>query len=331
MAAPRASFFEQLTNVNRGGVFMGPLGLPTQIPLGTSNRAFHSRPQAPLTIEKLVEIEKSEAASGVPLTVPLINDYGVQNFLATWLQTQDPRKPEPPPPPPPELQPCPTGYARLANGDCFQLTTTPDPTTTMYNPLQQTHGPGSVPVGFRFDTGGLIPLAGAAGGIACDRISDPRWKALCMAGLGVVTSQLGNRSSSSTLASCPTGFEPAPQGGCRRKGISQVLPGDFGLPDSGWTPAAGQYGAGYVPLAVERVQRVCPKRHVLGDDGVCYKRGQVSRSNRAHNPGAKPMFTGGDMNALRRVKQLKKKGREVFRLSGNATKPPCGCKSGRKK
>jgi endonuclease/exonuclease/phosphatase (EEP) superfamily protein YafD len=53
---------------------------------------------------------------------------------------------------------------------------------------------------------------------------------------------------------------------------------------------------------------------VLGNDGLCYNRRDIRKSDREHVPGRKPLLTGGDLNAItraaraaRRVKVQQKK------------------------
>jgi len=61
----------------------------------------------------------------------------------------------------------------------------------------------------------------------------------------------------------------------------------------------GMYGAGIIPRVDVRAVRRCPKKYVLGDDGVCYK--HLRKSDRAWDPGTKPLLTGGERNAIRRA------------------------------
>ncbi len=76
----------------------------------------------------------------------------------------------------------------------------------------------------------------------------------------------------------------------------------------------GRYGAGLVPgnRVVNRAE--CLPGMVLGDDDVCYNKGQVPNKRRMWPAGRKPLLTGGDMNAItraaraaRRVKATTKK------------------------
>jgi len=76
----------------------------------------------------------------------------------------------------------------------------------------------------------------------------------------------------------------------------------------------GRYGAGLTPdLEVRQMSRCLPGM-VLGNDGICYNRGQVPNRSRMWPKGRRPLLTGGDMNAItkaaraaRRVKATTKK------------------------
>lgn len=76
----------------------------------------------------------------------------------------------------------------------------------------------------------------------------------------------------------------------------------------------GRYGAGLEPVEERRSVSTCLPGMVLGDDGICYNRGQVPNKRRMWPKGRKPLLTGGEMNAItiaaraaRRVKATTKK------------------------
>jgi len=87
----------------------------------------------------------------------------------------------------------------------------------------------------------------------------------------------------------------------------------------------GQYGAGVVAGSVIRDIAVCPKKHVLGDDGVCYK--GLANRNRMYPKGRAPLLTGGEMRAIttagRAAKKLEAKQKTLQRL-GLMKKPTRG-------
>jgi len=63
-------------------------------------------------------------------------------------------------------------------------------------------------------------------------------------------------------------------------------------------PIAGVYGAGFIPgtRLVDVAQ--CGKKQVLGDDGICYSKTQISNKQRMWPKGRRPLLTGGDMRAI---------------------------------
>jgi len=60
----------------------------------------------------------------------------------------------------------------------------------------------------------------------------------------------------------------------------------------------GRHGAGEVPGNMVIDRAICRRGMVLGDDGVCYNRSQISNKERAWPRGRRPLLTGGDMRAI---------------------------------
>lgn len=182
------------------------------------------------------------------------------------------------------------------------------------NPLFPATGGASIPA---FPSGS----AGTGGiGSLCGLLPAGWQRSICEAGVNIIPG-LSNRQSDGQVLPCPSGYEPDGKGGCRIKGFD--LPGiDVGMQDTGWTPVAGRYGVGATPIAVARTTRACPPGFVLGKDGVCYD--HLPRTARAHNPGTKPLLTGGDVSALRRARTLEKKISKLARVHGKKT---CHCHS----
>jgi len=60
----------------------------------------------------------------------------------------------------------------------------------------------------------------------------------------------------------------------------------------------GRYGAGEVPGNHVINRAVCRPGMVLGDDGNCYNRTQITNKQRAWPRGRRPLLTGGDMRAI---------------------------------
>jgi len=103
--------------------------------------------------------------------------------------------------------------------------------------------------------------------------------------------------------------EPDPRVVNGRRG-SQRLP--FGRPESrvpGVTGEAvlGQFGAGTEPEVFDTMVRRCPRKSVLGADGICYNRGDLRNSDRWWPRGRRPLLTGGDMRAISTASSAAKK------------------------
>ncbi len=60
----------------------------------------------------------------------------------------------------------------------------------------------------------------------------------------------------------------------------------------------GQYGAGLVPGNHVVNRAVCIRGMVLGSDGICYNKSQISNKERAWPKGRAPLLTGGEMRAI---------------------------------
>lgn len=186
----------------------------------------------------------------------------------------------------------------------------------MTDPLSSPGGPINPP-----NVGTTLTDAGMS---QCSRISNVLARAACemaVRAAGGVLGTLGGGSSSSSSSSsqaCPSGYR-WDGSRCVTTGVGAYLPGDVGAPDTGWTAVNGWYGVGRSPLPVQRIVRACPSGWVLGKDGVCYE--SLPRTKRAHNPGARPLLTGGDMNALRKAASLQKKITKINRRFGKKVAP----------
>ena len=76
--------------------------------------------------------------------------------------------------------------------------------------------------------------------------------------------------------------------------VDSPVAAEFG----GGQPVLGQHGSGVI--AGSRIVDIatCNKGMVLGNDGVCYNKKQISNKERMWPPGRKPLLTGGDMRAI---------------------------------
>jgi hypothetical protein len=65
----------------------------------------------------------------------------------------------------------------------------------------------------------------------------------------------------------------------------------------------GQYGAALVPDSVPSIRRDCTfggtiRGMILGSDGLCYNKGQISNKERFWPRGRRPLLSGGEMRAI---------------------------------
>jgi len=94
------------------------------------------------------------------------------------------------------------------------------------------------------------------------------------------------------LTTCPEDLVLAPDGTC-------VFPGS---PASGAHAAGmavmGRYGAAIIPGGKTITRRVCIPGMQLGNDGLCYNKGQITNKERKWPAGRRPLLTGGDMRAI---------------------------------
>lgn len=102
-------------------------------------------------------------------------------------------------------------------------------------------------------------------------------------GGGGVTRVLGGE-----IGACLPGFRPDFVTGVCEPAAGQVL-GEATL---------GQYGAGMVPGIMQISRGVCARGMLLGNDGICYNKGQISNRQRMWPAGRKPLLSGGDMRAI---------------------------------
>lgn len=73
---------------------------------------------------------------------------------------------------------------------------------------------------------------------------------------------------------------------------------ETGPPGPGGDAVMGRYGAAMVPGNMLINRSVCISGMTLGDDGLCYNRGQITNKQRAWPRGRKPLLTGGEMRAI---------------------------------
>jgi len=81
-----------------------------------------------------------------------------------------------------------------------------------------------------------------------------------------------------------------------RTGLVVSPPASFA--GGGGEVVMGQYGAGEVPGSLMVDRAVCRRGMVVGTDGICYNRSQISNKERLWPRGRRPLLTGGDMRAI---------------------------------
>jgi len=100
----------------------------------------------------------------------------------------------------------------------------------------------------------------------------------------------------------PTRRDPV-TGNCR------VFLGDQSGPDNQPIGDAvmGRYGAAEVPGSRIIDRAVCRRGTVLGDDGLCYNRRDISNKQRMWPKERRPLMTGGDLNAITKANRAAKR------------------------
>lgn len=95
-------------------------------------------------------------------------------------------------------------------------------------------------------------------------------------------------------------------------------PSIVGRPEVPTLAVTGQFGAGFEPVVVDRMMRICPPKTVLGADGICYNRRDLRNSERAWPRGRRPLLTGGEVRAISiastAAKKLERKKKQLEEL-----------------
>lgn len=97
------------------------------------------------------------------------------------------------------------------------------------------------------------------------------------------------------LGGCVWPSRRAPDGTC--KVFLGERPGPDGDVEVG-EAVMGQYGAALTPGSRIIDRAVCLRGMQLGNDGLCYNKGQIRNNQRMWPAGRKPLLTGGDMRAI---------------------------------
>ena len=102
----------------------------------------------------------------------------------------------------------------------------------------------------------------------------------------------------------PTFVHPQDQGPC----LPPLIRGPSGLCIAPTSPLGasrlvgeatmGRYGAALIPGSQIVDRATCLRGMQLGNDGLCYNKGQITNKQRMWPAGRKPLLTGGQMNAI---------------------------------
>lgn len=87
-----------------------------------------------------------------------------------------------------------------------------------------------------------------------------------------------------------------------RTGACKLFIGERSGPDDVAQPVGdalnGRYGAALTPGVMTIDRSVCLPGMQLGNDGLCYNKGQITNKQRMWPAGRRPLLTGGDMRAI---------------------------------
>ena len=106
------------------------------------------------------------------------------------------------------------------------------------------------------------------------------------------------------LSVLPTGLHPPQQIPCRPPlvrnpdGVCVDPTSPFGASTMFGEAVMGQYGAALVPGSQIIDRATCPRGTQLGNDGLCYNKGQITNKQRMWPAGRKPILSGGDLRAI---------------------------------
>lgn len=174
--------------------------------------------------------------------------------------------------------------------------------------------------------GGLFSaIGGAIKGAVGGLLTGGPTGALLGAGAGLVGSLGGEaeeEASHGTLGlpnpfanppDCPPPLVRDSDGECRHPGS----PADISVGGSmGGVQTKGYFGRAVAPMTMSGVRRRCPKPLVLAVDNLCYRKSELRKGERKWPPGRKPLFTGGDLNAIDRAAKLEDKAKDIAQKLG---------------
>lgn len=130
--------------------------------------------------------------------------------------------------------------------------------------------------------GGDVSLPSVVG-FAPDRINAPRRRGLPFGG-----------GTGGTRPPCDFPMVRDREGRCRTPTSGEFGGEQFGVGEA----VMGRYGAALEPGSMIIDRAVCLRGMQLGDDGLCYNKGNITNKQRMWPRGRRPLLTGGDMRAI---------------------------------
>lgn len=110
--------------------------------------------------------------------------------------------------------------------------------------------------------------------------------------VGTIPFTLPGSGNGNGSGACPPPLKRSPQGNC----VAPTSPRGAELFMG--EPIAGRFGVGVIAASKIVDVAQCPKKMVLGADGICYNKEGFNNKNRMWPKGRAPLLTGGDMNAI---------------------------------
>jgi len=105
-------------------------------------------------------------------------------------------------------------------------------------------------------------------------------------------------------------------------GLCRVYVGEIAGPDTGEVPRTANGGRPVVSPGARPITRLfCPKGYILNTQNMCEWGLARNAKARKWRPGRKPLFTGGDLNAISKAASLGDAAEEIFKKTNPDKKP----------
>lgn len=104
-------------------------------------------------------------------------------------------------------------------------------------------------------------------------------------------------------------------------GLCKIFAGEIPGPDVGGVPSVANGGRPVVGPGARSITRLtCPKGYILNIQNMCEWGLARNAKARKWRPGRKPLFTGGDLNAISKAASLGSAAEEIFKKTNPAKK-----------